>query len=248
MKILALTTFVICLITVLSLKVESFETNEVETTGNYSKSCKGIKLAGTKLNAQCKNKKGKYIKTSLNLSSCVGNNNGKLVAGSGSYHKSSKGCKVAKNVLNCQSKNKKGKYLKASLALNTFISNINGALKCDAKKKGKVVKGAKKGAKGVSGFAKSCSKIAFNTKTAQLTAVCKNKKGKGVKAKLNVGNCLTNNNGKLAKGKAFHKSSKGCKLTKSTINCQSKNKKGKYVKSTFDLNKIVGNINGVLKC
>lgn len=244
MKILALTTFVICLISVLSLKVESFETNEAETMGNFSATCKGIKLSGTKLSGQCKNKKGKYVKTTLALNTCVGNNNGKLVAHSTNYHKSSKACKVAKNVLNCQSKNRKGKFLKASLSLNTFISNINGVLKCDKAAK----KVAAKKAAGFSGYAKTCSKVSYNAKTATLTGTCKNKKGKGVKATLKVGNCLTNNNGKLAHGKAFHKSSKGCKLAKSTINCQSKNKKGKWVKSSFDLNKIVGNINGALKC
>merc|ERR1712127_936801 len=92
--------------------------------------------------------------------------------------------------------------------------------------------------KGPSGFAKSCTGIKYDSKKAVLTASCKNKKGKKMKASLKVGNCVTNSNGALKKGKAFHKS---CKVAKSILSCLAKNKKGKYVKSKIDLNKIVGN-------
>merc|ERR1712151_979630 len=86
-------------------------------------------------------------------------------------------------------------------------------------------------------FAKSCSKIKYDAKKAILSAMCKNKKGKNVKASIKLGSCVTNNNGKLGKGKAFHKSSKKCQVKKNMIKCQSKNKKGKYKNSSLDLNK-----------
>lgn len=141
MKILALTTFVICLVCVLSFSMESLEQNQVE--GNYSKTCKKMKFAKSTLSGECKNKKGKYIKTKVNLAGCVANSNGALKAGGKDFHKSSKSCKVAKNVLSCQAKNKKGKYIKTKISLDSFLSNINGALKCDKAKKAK--KSSKKG-------------------------------------------------------------------------------------------------------
>merc|ERR1712071_277727 len=146
MKIIALTSFIICLVCVLSFSMESTEENLVE--GNFSKSCKGMKFSKNTLTALCKNKKGKFGKktTSVSLTGCLANINGALKPGK-NFHKSSKACKVVKNVLNCSSKNKKGKYVKSHIKLDSFISNINGSLKCDKAKKAAKGKG-KKAAKG----------------------------------------------------------------------------------------------------
>jgi len=95
MKIFALTLFVICLITVLSLQVESFEekpkgkgkAKAAKATGIAT--CKKVALKGTTLTAQCGSKK---TKNSINLSKCKTFKN----MGKG------KTCKLAKNVIKCK--------------------------------------------------------------------------------------------------------------------------------------------------
>lgn len=241
MKILSLTTFVICLICALSLKVESFENEVNEVNGGFKKSCKSWKLSGTNLFAECKNKKNKYVKTNLSLASCVTNKNGKLAVGA-DFHKSSKGCTLDKKVnLKCQSKNTKNKYVKSSINVDSFVTNNNGVLTC-ANSRGVVEQKN-------NSYAKSCSKAKFDKKKFTLSASCKTgKKNKSVKSVLNLGKCLGNNNGALEKGKDFNKSSKSCSITGTTLSCESKDKKGKYKKTSLDLNFLVANLKGKLSC
>lgn len=264
MKILALTTFVICLICALSLSVESFE--NIELAGGFTKTCRKYKLTGGILSAECKDKKGKYIAGQINLGGCISNKNGKLTFGGKGFEKSVKGCTFKGTNLKCQTKNKKGKFVPSTLNIDKFVSNPNGLLQCGkvkgrkagaAKKKkgGKKKKNGKgkgkkkkKGGKAKLGqFAKSCTDLKFNEKKLTLTGNCKAPKGKKAKANLNLANCIANNNGKLVHGKGF-KNTKQCKLAKSVLTCQAKDKKGKFKKASIDLNKFIGNMNGKLKC
>lgn len=259
MKILFLTTFIICLICVLTLKVESFENNEV--SGGFIKTCKNLKLSGSNLYSECKNAKGKSISATINLDGCITNKDGKLATGGSGFVKSSKKCALKGNTLKCQSKNKKGKFIKSSINIDKFVTNSNGLLKCGkitskvgkAAKgkapKGKALKGKAPKGKGLSGFAKTCTGLKFDAKKNTISAVCKNAKGKKVKASASLTKCVGNNNGKLVKGGKFNKSSKTCKMNgKGLLTCKSKNKKGKYGKATLDLNTILGNINGKIQC
>lgn len=137
MKILSIT---------LALMMSLFSAkNHAETEGAFLKSCSKVTLKGSTLNAICKNAKGKPGKTTLDLSKCITNSNGKLKRGA-AYQKSSTGCSLKKGVLTCTKvKNTKGKEGKATINIDEFISNSNGTLKCDKVKKAK--KGAKKSAK-----------------------------------------------------------------------------------------------------
>ena len=107
MKIFALTCFVICLITVLSLQVESFENHEGKPTpkkgatkkgaANGLALCKKVKFDAKKntISAECKAKKAKKaVKATIKLSAC------KKI-------KTTKSCKLSKkNVLSCKGKKK----------------------------------------------------------------------------------------------------------------------------------------------
>jgi hypothetical protein len=94
---------------------------------------------------------------------------------------------------------------------------------------------------------KTCSSIVL--KNNNLSAACKNKKGKNVTSKLALGKCIGNNNGQLTFGSnEFDKSSKNCKLDKKAMACLSKNAKGKWINSRINLDKVISNINGLLKC
>merc|ERR1712166_534619 len=109
MKIFALTTFVLCLICVLTLQVESFENAEGKAPKKGGKkpakaltgftSCKKVTYDTKKntITALCKGKakKSKAVKLTLSLAKCE-----KI--------KSSKVCKMAKkNVLSCKAKKAK---------------------------------------------------------------------------------------------------------------------------------------------
>merc|ERR1711934_607923 len=242
MKILALTTFVICLISALSLTVESFEFNEI--TGGFTKTCRKYKITGGNLFAECKDKKGKYIAGQINLGGCIANKNGKLTFGGKGFEKTAKGCQFKGTNLKCQVKNKKGKFAPSTLNIDKLISNSNGLLQCgkvkgkkagEKGKKGKKGKGKKhkKGGKAKLGlFAKSCTDLKYNDKKFLLTGNCKNK-AKKVKASLDLKNCIANNNGKLVHGKGFEKTAKGCQFKGTNLKCQVKNKKGKFAPSTL---------------
>ena len=97
-----------------------------KTGGNYSKSCKAMKLNGSTLSAECKNRNGVYMNTSVNLGTCVTNSNGSLARGGG-YQNSSRRCVIHRgNTLSCQSKNIQGSWKQASINLDTIIGNNNG--------------------------------------------------------------------------------------------------------------------------
>merc|ERR1712151_1233367 len=152
------TTFVICLVSVLSLTAKSFEFNEI--TGGFTKTCKKYSLKGGNLFAECKNKKGKFIAGQINLGGCIANKNGKLTFGGKDFEKFSKGCSFKGTTLKCQTKNKKGKFTPSTLNIDKLISNNNGLLQC-GKVKGKKAaagkkakKGGKKGKKGKSAHGK----------------------------------------------------------------------------------------------
>ena len=135
-------------------------------------------------------------------------------------------------------------------ALTTFVLCLICvlSLQVESFEEGKP-KTKKAAAKGPSNFAKSCSAIKYDSKKSILSASCKNKKGKKVKASISLAKCVTNKNGKLQKGKAFQKSSSKCSVKGSKLTCKSvKNAKGKKAASTTDLNKFIGNMDGKLKC
>ena len=125
MKIFALTTFVLCLICVLTLQVESFENAEgkppkkaAKGQSGFAALCKKIKFDAKKntITAECKAKKAKkVVKASLSLKAC------KKI-------KSGKACKLSKtNVLSCKVAKKKKA---TTFALNKLIGFNGKKLAC----------------------------------------------------------------------------------------------------------------------
>jgi hypothetical protein len=102
MKIFALTCFVLCLFTVLSLQVESFEEGKPKAKATGIATCSKVSLKGTTLKATC-NK----VKNTINLSKCKGK----------ALKKLGKACKISKNVISCTTKGKKGKKTVAKFDL-----------------------------------------------------------------------------------------------------------------------------------
>lgn len=246
MKILALTSFLIVLVSALSLQTESFEVNEV--TGGFSKTCRNTKLAGSLLTSECKDRKGKWVSSSVSLDACVANRNGKLTSNGNNFSKSSKGCSLKKNVLSCQSKNMKGKYLKTAMNLDTLVTNNNGILTC-GKVAGKRVVAAKGGKKTAAKKSKPASKKIGRRPSGKRVArkPASKKRGKKTVAKRN------------AKGKPAARAaagqrdfSKTCNKIRfnaktNTLTASCKNRKGKRVNASLSLSKCVANNNGKLQ-
>jgi len=100
--------------------------------GAYSKTCHAMKLVGSILSGKCKDMRGHLKDTSLDLGSCITNNNGNLQTGGAAYQNSSKGCVLlAHKTLSCQSQTMTGQWRQSSILLDNYISNINGVLKFD---------------------------------------------------------------------------------------------------------------------
>merc|ERR1712032_484958 len=97
-----------------------------KTGGSFSRSCRKTKLKDSTLSSECKTRRGTWMATSVNLGSCVTNNNGSLKRGGG-YQNSSRRCVLHRgNTLSCQSKNIRGQWKQSSINLDTFIGNDNG--------------------------------------------------------------------------------------------------------------------------
>merc|ERR1712004_300898 len=100
------------------------------------KTCENYKLNGETLTADCKIAgamsmvdKG-TMRTSVNLSKCVGNIEGKLKAGSGGYERSCSGCKLTKDTfgsynLACKCKTSRGATKDTTLYVS-FMTSKDG--------------------------------------------------------------------------------------------------------------------------
>ena len=118
-----LTTISLILISLISLNLAA------RTGGNFSLSCQLTKLTGSTLSSKCRKINGQWMNTSVDLGSCITNDNGALKARPSGYQNSSRKCRIHNaNTLTCESKNMKGKWKQASINLNTLIGNKNGSL------------------------------------------------------------------------------------------------------------------------
>merc|ERR1739844_844698 len=83
------------------------------------------KLSGSNLSAECERKNKSWMKTSVDLSTCVTNNNGNLQKG-GAYDRSCSGCKLSSSTLSCSCRKRDGNNKNTSFNLNSFIANDDG--------------------------------------------------------------------------------------------------------------------------
>ena len=97
-----------------------------KTKSDFISTCRAVVLKGSNLSAECKRIDQSWMKTSVDLSSCVTNTYGKLKLGA-AYDHSCYDCKlVGTATLNCNCKSLGYKKKNSSIDLNTFIANHDG--------------------------------------------------------------------------------------------------------------------------
>ncbi|KAF8596759.1 Cyanovirin-N [Ceratobasidium sp. AG-I] len=102
--------------------------------GNFSSSCKDIKVSGTTLKANCKNSKKVYVAASVSLYKCLANYGGKLACAvnfDGRYSDSCSSCIFPPGTSQsyaciC----KPNKNTPSSIDLDKCIANYAGTLAC----------------------------------------------------------------------------------------------------------------------
>ena len=119
-----------CLLPEYPVKVEPQIVSINKLAGNFSFSCKELKLKSTILSANCENKKNKFVPASLDLKGCVSTTeDGALIPGSKGF--TGKDCGVTElGKMMCKNTNKMGKEIYAKYDLNLNIMNNDGKLKC----------------------------------------------------------------------------------------------------------------------
>jgi len=99
----------------------------------FANTCESISFVGpTTLQAECLNESGNTVFTSINLDSCVGNNNGGLVcSGGGNFANSCQGSSLRGSTdLVSSCRNEAGDFESTSIDLNNCLTNNNGQLGC----------------------------------------------------------------------------------------------------------------------
>ena len=98
---------------------------------NIADSCRKVSLKGSILHAECQQNNRSYMKTTVDLNNCVGNNNGRLVKGNKKYTTSCSSCMLmSSRYLGCmQCTQKNGGKVQTEINLSNFITNDNGEFK-----------------------------------------------------------------------------------------------------------------------
>jgi hypothetical protein len=101
-------------------------------TGNFAASCYGIGLQGNNvLSANCYDIAGQSAPTTLDLDTCITNNNGTVAwQANGNYAGSCDGCSLGGTVLTCSCGQFTGQRDSTSIDVNDHVSNCNGVLTC----------------------------------------------------------------------------------------------------------------------
>ena len=103
---------------------------ETASKGGFIGTCKSLSVSNTILKAQCGNRNGVWISTSLDLNTCFQNFNGLFSCGGG-YAATGRDASVSGTVLTGTLAKRNGKWKTAQIDLNNFITNVNGELVCD---------------------------------------------------------------------------------------------------------------------
>jgi len=102
-----------------------------DSSGNFAASCSGLSLQGSVLDASCYSISGQSQATSLDLNTCVTNNDGiTAFQANGGYAGSCSDCALSGTYLNCQCYDFYGQSRAASINVNDHVSNCNGVLTC----------------------------------------------------------------------------------------------------------------------
>jgi hypothetical protein len=100
-------------------------------TGNFAASCSGIALQGNVLSASCYDIAGQSAATTLDLDTCITNDNGALAwQANGGYAGSCSGCGLGGTIMTCNCGEFTGDVGSTSIDINDHVSNCNGVLTC----------------------------------------------------------------------------------------------------------------------
>ena len=102
-----------------------------DSSGNFAGSCNGLSLHGSVLDASCYAISGQLEATSLDLNTCITNNDGiPAFQTNGGYAGSCSDCALNGTVLSCQCYDFFGQSRPANINVNNHVSNCNGVLTC----------------------------------------------------------------------------------------------------------------------
>ncbi len=100
-------------------------------SGNFAASCNSLSLSGSALSARCYNIAGQLESTSLDLNTCITNNDGiAAFQANGGYNASCQSCALSGSVMSCKCYDIYGQLRPTSIDVNNHVSNCNGALTC----------------------------------------------------------------------------------------------------------------------
>jgi hypothetical protein len=122
--------FILALVTICSVAKKSM----TQTKVNALYTCRNVSLNKSTLTADCQTAdKKRWPTSSVNLSDCLGNNDGNFKTKSNNqrYWETCFKCSLNNGTLSCTCKTRNHDDNKTSIAINTFISNWNGKLACD---------------------------------------------------------------------------------------------------------------------
>ncbi len=97
--------------------------------GGAAASCSNWRVAGNMLTANCKNAQGQGRDTTIDIDTCITNNNGAFNDG-GAASRSCTNLHVEGTLLKGICKNMQGQDRQAAVDLSTVFANINGVLRC----------------------------------------------------------------------------------------------------------------------
>jgi hypothetical protein len=99
------------------------------SSGNFAATCSNISLQGSNvLSASCQTGSG-TMDTTLDLDSCINNNNGALGWGNGNYAGSCSSCSLSGTLLPCQCNDNNTQAHSTTIDVNHQITNCSGTLK-----------------------------------------------------------------------------------------------------------------------
>ncbi|KAG8702617.1 hypothetical protein FRC08_003363 [Ceratobasidium sp. 394] len=96
---------------------------------SFSQSSQNIRLEGSTLHADCRASDGNFHSSSLNLDSCLGNENGSFQWGKQNFSHSAQGFGLNVPILTASLQNEGGGFQQAEINLDERIANDNGNLK-----------------------------------------------------------------------------------------------------------------------
>jgi hypothetical protein len=104
--------------------------NNFNNSGGFLKSCEQIYLKGNILSAICLDLQWNLRQSNINLDTCFGFENEKIVYNSKNYSNKCTICKLRYLQLDCKCYNSIEQLINGRIELNLYVENMDGVLKC----------------------------------------------------------------------------------------------------------------------